>query len=57
MDCLFVPKKKIYRVINQTNKESYLFLGHYSYTKAILNKYNNNEKITMKKYHPKNKKY
>ena len=46
MDCLFVPKKKIYRVINQTNKESYLFLGHYSYTKAILNKYNNNEKIS-----------
>ena len=47
MDCLFVPKKKIYRVINQTNEESYLFLGHYSYTKAILNKYNNKEKISL----------
>lgn len=47
MDCLFVPKKKIYQVINQSTKESYLFIGHYSYTKEILNKYANNEKITL----------
>lgn len=46
MDCFFVPKKKIYQVINQFNKESYLFIGHYSYTKEILNKYTNGEKIT-----------
>ena len=46
MDCLYVPKKRIYKVVNQMNGNKYLFIGKHSSTNEIINKWNNKVKLS-----------
>ena len=60
MECLFVPKKLVFTVINTKTKEKFLYLGAYENTKESINKINNDldlstsEKSTMIKSYGKN---
>ena len=41
MECLFVPKKVVFTVINTKTNDKYLYLGAYENTKESINKINN----------------
>ena len=47
MDCLSVPKKIPYTVINAKTKDSYLYVGVYESTKLVLSKVTSGEKMSL----------
>ena len=48
MDCLSVPKKIPYTVINAKTKDTYLYVGVYEATKLVLSKVTSGEKMSLK---------